>query len=140
VTGARIAEGPQAYRTLADPSFDPTGEVVLAEGREERGAGRAGATRILELRHDRVRIAADLERAGYVILVDAYDPGWKATVDGRQAPVLRANAAFRAVPVGEGRHVVEMVYRPMSMMAGAALSAATALIDLGAGVARLVRR
>jgi len=140
VSGARIADGPDAYRTLADPSFDPAGEVVLAEGREERAVGRAGAARILDLRHDRVRIAADLDRDGHVVLVDSYDPGWKATVDGESAPVLRANAAFRAVRVAEGRHVVEMVYRPMSMMAGAALSTAAVLIGLAAGVARAVRR
>jgi hypothetical protein len=138
VSGVRIADGLQAYRTLADPSFDPAGEVVLAEGREQRGAAPAGATRILELRHDRVRMAADLERAGYVVLVDTYDPGWKATVDGRRAPVLRANGVFRAVPVGQGRHVVEMVYRPLSILVGAAISAAAVLLGLGAAVARVV--
>ena len=90
------------------------------------------------MRHDRVRIAADLERPGYVVLVDTYDPGWKATVDGRRAPVLRANAAFRAVPVGAGRHVVEMVYRPLSVIVGAALSAAAALVGLGTALARLM--
>jgi len=140
VSGARIAEGPQTYRTLADPSFDPAGEVVLAEGTETPGAGRAGTVRVLEHRHDRVRMAADLDRAGYVVLVDAYDPGWKATVDGTSATILRANAAFRAVHVAQGRHVVEMVYRPMSMMVGTALSAAATLMGLGAGLARLVRR
>ena len=140
VSGARIADGPQTYRTLADPSFDPAGEVVLAEGSETPGAGPAGTIRVLEHRHDRVRMAADLDRPGYVVLVDTYDPGWKATVDGTSATVLRANAAFRAVHVPQGRHLVEMVYRPMSMMVGTALSAAATLIGLGAGMARLVRR
>jgi membrane protein YfhO len=138
VSGARIADGLQAYRTLADPSFDPSREVVLAEGREEPGAAPAGGARILELRHDRVRIAADLERPGYVVLVDTYDPGWKATVDGQGVPVLRANAAFRAVRVAAGRHLVEMVYRPLSIIVGAALSAAAALIGLGTALARVM--
>jgi membrane protein YfhO len=139
VSGARIADGLQAYRTLADPSFDPSREVILAEGHEERAAARAGATRILELRHDRVRIAADLERPGYVVLVDTYDPGWKATVDGQGAPVLRANTAFRAVPVAAGRHLVEMVYRPLSVIVGAALSAAAALVGLGTAAAHFMK-
>jgi hypothetical protein len=39
-------------------------------------------------------------------------------VDGRRAPLLRANEAFRAVEVGPGRHAVEMVYRPRSVLVG----------------------
>jgi hypothetical protein len=140
VAGTRIADGLQAYRTLADASFDLLGEVVLPEGREERGAAPAGTTRIVELRPDRVRIAADLDRPGYVVLVDAYDPGWKATVDGRKTPVLRANAAFRAVPVGRGRHVVEMVYRPLSIMVGAAVSMCAIVTGLAVALARMAGR
>jgi hypothetical protein len=136
VSGVRIADGVETYRTLADPSFDPSGEVVLSEGREERSVGRAGSTRLLELRPDRVVVEADLQRPGYVIVTDTYDPGWKATVDGRKAPVMRANAAFRAIPVGTGRHVVEMVYRPTSILVGAAVATATALLGLGSTVAR----
>jgi len=137
VAGTRVADGLQAYRALADPSFDLRGEVVLPEGGDVRGPAPAGECRILELRPDRVRIAADLDRAGYVILTDAYDPGWKATVDGRSVPVLRANTAFRAVPVGQGRHVVEMVYRPLSILVGAAVSVAAIATGMTVALARL---
>jgi hypothetical protein len=140
VAGTRIADGLQAYRMLTDPSFDLLGEVVLPEGREERGAAPAGTTRIVDLRADRVRIAADLDRPGYVVLVDAYAPGWRATVDGRSTPVLRANVAFRAVPVDRGSHVVEMVYRPLSIMLGAAVSMCAIVTGLAVAVARLAGR
>jgi hypothetical protein len=136
VSGVRIADGLQTYRTLADPAFDPLGEVVLPEGGPERAAGRAGPTRILELRPDRLVIAADLDQPGHVVVLDTYDPGWKATVDGRAAPVLRANGAFRAIPVHAGSHVVEMVYRPMSIRVGLLASAAAVLLGVGALVAR----
>jgi uncharacterized membrane protein YfhO len=43
-------------------------------------------------------------------------------VDGQAAPVWRANAIFRAVPVGEGDHRVEMRYRPPSAAWGAGAS------------------
>jgi uncharacterized membrane protein YfhO len=64
-------------------------------------------------------------RAGYVVLADAFDPGWRATVDGEPAPLLRANVAFRAVAVPAGRHVVEMVYRPRAVILGLALTLLT---------------
>ena len=65
----------------------------------------------------------DLSAPGFVVLVDGYDPGWRATVDGAAETVLRANVAFRAVRVGAGRHVVELVYRPRPVLFGLALTA-----------------
>jgi hypothetical protein len=57
-------------------------------------------------------------RPGVVVLTDAWFPGWLATVDGRPAPLLRANVAFRGVVVPAGEHVIEMHYRPASWRHG----------------------
>ena len=51
---------------------------------------------------------------GYLVLNDALVPGWSATVDGRAAPIIRADYAFRAVPVPAGDHDVMMRYFPWS--------------------------
>jgi uncharacterized membrane protein YfhO len=61
------------------------------------------------------------------VLVDAYDPDWKATVDGRPEALLRANVAFRALPLEAGEHRVEMRYRPRSVVLGLWISALAAL-------------
>jgi len=128
VGSSRVSDGPAALEALLDPSFDPALEVVLAEGLPQRaGAAFTGSSRILEIRPDRVRLETEASGAGYVVLVDGYDPGWSATVDGRQAPVLRANVAFRAVAVPAGRHAVELAYRPRAFTAGLAISAAALL-------------
>jgi len=73
-----------------------------------------------------------------VVLSDTYDPGWKATVDGLPSRVERANGAFRAVRLEAGRHLVEMVYRPASVVAGAALSAVSLLAGGVSGAARFL--
>lgn len=122
----RQAAGPGALEALGDPGFDPDREVILPQGRTQHPAATfSGAVDIVDFRADRVRLDATLEGDGYVVLVDTYDPGWRASVDGSEAPVLRANLAFRAVPVPSGRHVVELVYRPLSVTAGLLLSVAT---------------
>ncbi len=59
------------------------------------------------------RLAADVEGAAFLLVADAFGPGWRALVDGREAPLLPANLAFRAVPVPGGRRRVEIVYRPL---------------------------
>jgi uncharacterized membrane protein YfhO len=101
---------------------------VLSEGRPVAAAeGFRGQVRIARESASRVLLDAELTADGYVVLVDGHDPGWRARVDGRPVPLLRANVAFRAVAVPAGRHAVEMVYRPTAALAGLALSGITSL-------------
>jgi len=138
VSGARIAEGEAAFTALVQPSFDPAREVILPAG-QAKAASRsfAGAARVTDLRADRVRIQAELNEPGYVVLVDAWDPGWRVTVDGREAPLLRADIAFRAVALPPGPHVVDLVYRPRSLLIGLAISGAALLVVLGGALLAL---
>jgi hypothetical protein len=121
-------------RALAEPSFDPAREIVLPAGPALPAAAApfTGNSRIVELRPDRVRLEADLNAPGFVVLVDTHAPGWRATLDGLPAEVLRADVAFRAVAVPAGRHVIEYVYRPRSITAGLVVSAVAALAALAA--------
>ena len=45
------------------------------------------------------------------VFVEQYDPGWSALVDGKVAPLLRANLLMRAVPLSAGSHRIELQYR-----------------------------
>jgi hypothetical protein len=130
----RIADDAAALARFAQPDWDPAEELVLPEGQPRSAATPfAGPVRILEERADRLSLEAEMSGPGYIVLVDTFDPGWRATVDGRPRPVLRANVAFRAVEVPAGRHVVSFVYRPRSLQIGAAVSGLTALL-IAAGV------
>jgi Bacterial membrane protein YfhO len=128
VGSSRVAEGQAALDTLVDPSFDIRREILLSSGSPRRSsAAFRGSSRIVEMEADRVRIQSDSTEPGYVVLLDAYDPGWRTSVDGREAPLLRANLAFRAVGVTAGHHDVELVYRPRSVLLGLGVSGASAL-------------
>jgi hypothetical protein len=126
VGAAQVADGEAAHRILEDPAFDPRHGVVLDSGAPAEEPPRfTGESRILELRADRVRLEANASGPGFVVLVDTFDPGWRARVDGDEVPLLRANRVFRAVALPAGRHTVDLVYRPRSVLIGFALSAAT---------------
>jgi hypothetical protein len=138
--GSRSVSGPEAAaEAILSPAFDPTREVVLESSPDQAApADFRGAAHIDIRKPDRVAIEADLSHDGFVVLVDAFAPGWEATVDGSPAPVLRANAAFRAVPVRRGRHRVVMLFRPPAVRLGLALSVlgATVLVGLALAVRR----
>jgi len=131
VGGARIADAGAALRLIDDPEFDPRREVILPEGAPvPPPPDFAGTSRIVAWRPDQVTIEADLARAGFVVLVDTFDPSWRASLDGAPAEILRANVAFRAVRAPAGRHLIEMTCRPPLLVPGAVISALTAVVAL----------
>jgi hypothetical protein len=134
---ARALEGDAAVQAILAPGFDAAGEVVLSGPAAAAVAATArpgpAAVRVMELRGDRVRLDAELTEPGLVVLADAYDPGWRAWVDGRRSSVLIANVAFRAVAVPAGRHAIEMRYQPPSVALGLSLSAAGLVLLAAAG-------
>ncbi|HTY41841.1 MAG TPA: YfhO family protein [Thermoanaerobaculia bacterium] len=56
--------------------------------------------------------------------------GWRLTIDGKDAPLLPFNHAFVGFQAPAGRHRAVLRYRPDGFVAGAAISAATALLVL----------
>lgn len=131
VGGARVADGRAAFDELRSPGFDPAREVVLAEGEpREPPPGFSADVRLVDYRPDTVALLAHLDEPGFVVLSDAWDPGWRVRVDGRVVPLLRANLGFRAVAVPAGDHRVQMVYRPRALVPGLLLTAAATLLCL----------
>lgn len=129
VQGVRVADGPAALAALADAAFDPSRAVILPDGDAVAASPSfTGNSRIAQLRPDRVVLDAEMAEAGHVVLVDAYGAGWRATVDGQPAPLLRGNVAFRAVAVPAGRHRIELVCRPASVVWGLAISCLALLV------------
>jgi hypothetical protein len=53
-------------------------------------------------------------------------------VDGVETPVVRGNYLFRAIPVSPGSHQVEMVYEPLSIRVGLAITLVTGALVLAA--------
>jgi hypothetical protein len=137
VGATRVVEGLNGLGlALMAPDFDPAGEIILSEGEPKPPPPHfTGVARVVNSLTDRVTIEATLSGPGYVVLLDGFDPGWRAEVDGHSAAIYCANAAFRAVAVGEGTHVITEVYRPESVRWGLWVSAATVLL-LAAGAAR----
>ncbi len=118
-----VADDADALARLSSPEFEPRAEVVLASGPATTTArDQVGTARLTERTANRLRVFVRLSKDGYLVVLDSFDPGWRARVDGRAAEVLRADVGFRAVRVPAGSHSVEMVYRPRGVVWGVALS------------------
>ena len=67
----------------------------------------------------RVVLKAVLNQPGLVILADTYYPGWSLTIDGRPAPIYRANRVMRGAAVPAGKHTLVYTFEPQSFSWGA---------------------
>ena len=101
---------------------------VLLEGFESRSVPSAAdetgfrPATVKEYLPNRVTLATPDGGAGFLVLTDVWFPGWTCTVDGRPAPIYRANFLFRAVELPPGPHVVEFVFAPASYAWGKTVS------------------
>lgn len=60
------------------------------------------------------------DRRAMLIVNDGWDPGWKASIDGRSTKIWQADGFVRGIVVGAGEHEICMVYRPDTVLAGLA--------------------
>ncbi|HKB69235.1 MAG TPA: YfhO family protein, partial [Thermoanaerobaculia bacterium] len=78
---------------------------------------------------ERLVYKVDLSQDLWIYRPQSWDPWWRATIDGKTAPIIRANGVFSAVVVPKGDHRVVWQYRPWPFYVGAAISA-IALVTL----------
>lgn len=124
-----IASGEATLSALRQISRD---EVVLeqmprlASGEPFEPASEGKVQFLVDL-PERVELRVDCAQACLLVLKDTYFPGWSAIVDGRPAPILRANGMFRAVAIPPGTSQVAFEFAPDSLRLGATTSLLAAL-------------
>ncbi len=129
---------------LFDEGHDPF-RTALLEREPPAAAGDPGApstpsAHVIRGGNTELVVSADAGPAGgYLNVLDSYDPWWIVDVDGRRAPLLRANGIFRAVRLAPGRHDVRLRYRPVPFYIGMAVSGLTAALLLVSCVYHLRR-
>ena len=85
-------------------------------------------------------VDARLSDSGVLVLTDAFYPGWKVFVDGKEHTIRRANYLFRGVELPSGAHQVEFVYDPLSFKIGLIVSLLTVVFLIAVPLASAIRR
>lgn len=67
---------------------------------------------------DIAQIEAHPTSPAYMVLTDTYYPGWKAFVDGKEARIIPADGAFRAITITPGSHKIVFKYQPVPFRIG----------------------
>jgi hypothetical protein len=136
-------------RTPAGLPWDPL-EQALVEMRTgldyPKGGGppKDRAAEVTLSRASRIDVKTESTVPSLLVLSENHYPGWRASVDGQRAEIIRVNYNQRGVALPAGKHLVTFVYRPISLLAGLAVSlltlAALSWWATGAGFGLFVKK
>jgi hypothetical protein len=115
-----VSESDGALTRMLEADWDPARTAFLAEPLDVAlSAGPLeGEARVIESGDDRLVVETSADRPALLVLAENWYPGWVATVDGIEAPLVRVNHTFQGVVVDAGEHTIETVFRPRSLYLG----------------------
>ena len=98
-------------KTLANLDFDPAKTVLVSTPQAglpgEATNENAGTVEFKSYAPKQIVFAAIAPAPAVLLLNDKYDLGWRVTVDGKPAELLRCNFIMRGVYLPAGAHTVE---------------------------------
>jgi len=136
-----IAREGEALGRLKSPQFDLNRRVVLTSAPPIPSPPDPAPARPLKYASPttgRIEVSVRAPRGGLVLFDDSYHPDWDAEVNGRPAPVLRADYKFMAVAVPSGMSKVVFRFRPRRFFLGLGFTGVGALALLLAAAAGYV--
>ncbi|MEN3306686.1 MAG: hypothetical protein V7603_2888 [Micromonosporaceae bacterium] len=125
--GHAVVEPSQGKRVAALASGSIGADTVVLSA---PGPAAAGGTARVDVRQDDpdgIAVHVDAAGAGYLVVADADQRGWVATVDGRPVPLVAADQGLVAVPVTGGPHTVRLRFAAPHQNLGIAVTAAAVL-------------
>lgn len=108
-----------AYEGADGRVFERPGALPLV-----RWEGGGAAPAIVRQAPGLWEIAWRSPRRATLVVAETWDRGWRATVDGKPAPVIPVAGALLGVELEPGEGWLELRYRPPGLLSGAALSLA----------------
>lgn len=118
-------------------AFDPKKTAVLRETQQQAlqgftpAADSSASIRLTKYGLKDLSYESVNSKEGLAIFSDIYyNNGWKAFVDGKETPIIRADYALRALRVPAGNHKIEFRYSPKSYETGKTISLISSLLFL----------
>ncbi|MEW5949890.1 MAG: YfhO family protein [Thermodesulfobacteriota bacterium] len=114
------------FSALESVDFKPGFNVVIEKKLNiTKKDGPIGKIGLEEYSSGRIKLAVDSVQSGLVVINEGYHPGWTAHIDGKESEILRANYLFMALPLGPGKHYVELSFEPPAFRFGLIISCLT---------------
>jgi hypothetical protein len=102
-------------------------------------ADSSATIRLIRNDNDEVLYQATTATGGFAVFSEVfYSKGWKAFIDGKEAPILRTNYVLRGLSIPAGNHEVRFSFHPDSYYTGDTVSLIAGLLVFAALIIALV--
>jgi len=101
--------------------------AILERNLGKRDFSQEGEIKIASYKEGELVIDVEKQKEGLLVVVENYDPGWKAYIDGQKAEILRTNYNLMGLVVPSGKRKIIFKYHPFSFDLGVKLSFASFL-------------
>jgi len=130
----RVGSIDEGLSRIEAPSFDVRREAVVRGAVPPEIEGTAAEGEWERTASDRMRVRA--QGPGLLVVGEHFDPGWRATIEGRPAQVAEVDLAAVGVILPPGPATVELRFIPAGLMPGLVLAAAAAAALAGVAIGR----
>lgn len=136
-----IPDRARRLEALSSRRFQPSKVVVLEQGSSSGDdLDPDGYARLDSFRSGDYGIQVETKREAWLVLTEAWYPGWTATVDDVPAEILRADHFVQALKMSPGKHEVRFQFRSGTLRAGSWIAFVTLIAGSAALAAWRMRR
>ena len=130
-----------AIARVSEDEFDLRRVAVVAEPLDLAlpGPTDGSSAYVREFGPSDMMIDVDAVADGLVVLSEITYPGWRASVDGTPARLVRTNGLLRGIPVPPGQHTLRVWYAPGSLRLGMVLSGVASILICAIAISSMRR-
>jgi hypothetical protein len=130
----------ETLRMVSRADFNPAAEAIVEGLPADREGLGTGEVKVIAYAANRVQLQVVSTAPAFLATSETMYPGWEASVNGKPAPLLTTNGAFRGLALAGGANTVVMEYHPRYFALYAFLSVLALLAAAAAVFGRLWRR
>ncbi len=121
--------------TVVPNAFDPRKTAVIREtfkndvGSASFGKDSSAYVKLARYGLDDLAFTSNNSKEGLAVFSDIYyAKGWRAFVDGKETPIVRANYVLRAIKIPARAHNIEFHFRPDSFYKGKTIALVSSIL------------
>lgn len=113
---------------IEDPSFDPRSTAVIISSNFEQSKLPLGQVEDIKYQPNTVSLNVKLKDPGFLVLSDAYDPGWQVKLNDENIKIHQVNGGVKGVFLSAGEHKLVFNYLPQSFVFGKRISLVSLIV------------
>jgi hypothetical protein len=111
--------------------IDPRQIALVEEGPPLTSSTTFQEASVVHYSPNRIEVDVNLDAPGFLVLSEAWYPGWQAVVNDEPVRLYRTDSLLRGVYLERGMHQVVFTYRPLSVRVGRTVSGLSGLTLAG---------